>query len=582
MVVERINFDSTRVQAFLSYARADNDFYNGGISWFRGELEQTVRAYTGSDFQIFQDDNIETGETWLKVLDQEIERAQLLIPILTPRFFKSEFCRRELGLFLEYETRTGRDDLILPIYLIEADALENRKKRATDQLAAQLYRRNFADWRGRDIKLRQRDMHREILALGTTLAKCAEAEMSYGLTQDWGASKLTDIVNIFRLGPYNPETLNTPKNAKYKKSTSTISDHHDLQLAQTPGFLSKDDEELIEDSKRRLKRQPWLVGLISVVPFLFVAVGLYLWWPALLSEVSKRAFVQLQQALKTDANDNSIYSFKDCGECPEMMALPSGSFLMGSPDTEEGRNDDEGPQHEVTIGYRFALSKYEVTRAQFARFVADEEYEAMECRYWNNEDWVRDPNRDWRDPGYEQGEDDPVTCVSWTDAQAYVRWLSNETKSAYRLPSEAEWEYAARAGTATPYFWGAEADSVCDYANVLDKTGRKINQFDRFASLCDDKHPQTAPVGSYSANDFGLHDMAGNVWEWVEDPRHGSYERAPIDGSAWTEDGSSWRVNRGGSWGFNPWNLRSANRRAFDPDERYFDIGLRVAKTLGR
>ena len=256
--------------------------------------------------------------------------------------------------------------------------------------------------------------------------------------------------------------------------------------------------------------------------------------------------------------------------------------LDGLPDAEEGRNDDEGPQREVTIGYRFALSKYEVTRAQFAQFVADEEYEAMGCRYWNNEDWVRDPNRDWRDPGYEQGDDDPVTCVSWADAQAYVRWLSNETKSAYRLPSETEWEYAARAGTATPYFWGANADLVCDYANVLDKTGRKINRFERFASLCDDKYPQTAPIGSYSANDFGLHDMAGNVWEWVEDPRHSDYEGAPTDGSAWTEDGSSWRVNRGGSWGFNPWNLRSANRRAFDPDERYFDIGFRVARTLGR
>lgn len=580
--------DIMQLHVFLSYTHADDTHHEGDISWLRDTLETKVRKLTGNnEFRIFQDVDIQPGEIWSDKIDQALERAHLFIPILTHHYFKSDFCRGELTSFLKYEARVSRKDLILPIYLTNAKSLDDRDCRAGDILATQLYKRKHKDWRRFAFDLRGRDADVEISNFAKTLAKRTEAETQNASGADDQKSKLHFLLQAVGAGRVNREFLWPPAVAVRGRHKVEIGHSHSPQLAQTPGFLSKDDEELIEesrrlinDSKRRLKRQPWLVGLFSVAPFLLIAAGLYFWSPTLVSEQSQRAFVKLQQALKTDVDDNSIYSFEDCGRCPEMMALPSGSFLMGSPDTEEGRNDDEGPQHEVKIGYLFALSKHEVTCAQFEDFVSEEDYEAKGCRFWDNESWPYDSNRSWRNPGYEQTDDDPVVCVSWEGARAYVRWLSKRTGEIYRLPSEAEWEYAVRAGSTTQYFWGEDADTVCDYANVFDKIGRKVNRFDRFASLCDDKHPQTAPVGSYSANEFGLHDMAGNVWEWVEDPRHGSYEGAPIDGSAWAEGGSSWRINRGGSWGFNPWNLRSANRRAFEPDERYFDIGFRVARTI--
>ena len=272
-------------------------------------------------------------------------------------------------------------------------------------------------------------------------------------------------------------------------------------------------------------------------------------------------------------------TFKDCAECPEMVLIPAGEFVMGSPESEEERQDDEGPQHTVRIERPFALGKYEVTRGEFAAFVRETGHEASRCMYHTGGEW-KNGSKDWRDPGYEQTDRDPVACVSWDDAKAYLGWLSRESRNAYRLASASEWEYAARAGTTTARFWGESADRACGYANVHDRSSKSENAFDWVHHGCDDGYAQTAPVGSFAANAFGVYDMLGNVLEWTEDCLNESYEGAPSDSSAWRSGECETRVLRGGSWYDLPGNVRAASRFWFGTRHRISGFGFRVARTL--
>ena len=269
-----------------------------------------------------------------------------------------------------------------------------------------------------------------------------------------------------------------------------------------------------------------------------------------------------------------------CSDCPEVVAIPAGRFIMGSPDDdpENWGPEREGPQHEVTITHSFAIGKYEVTRAQFARFIAETGDIGGGCFDWNGRTWEPDPARDWRNPGFAQTDHDPVVCVKWDDAAAYTRWLSNKTGQRWRLPSEAEWEYAARAGTTTLRHWGNSADEGCRYANFSDQTLWQALKVEP-AARCADGHVYTAPVGSLLPNAFGLHDMLGNAWEWTADCWHDGYQGAPTDGSARDDPGCVRRVNRGAGWNSNPRNVRSGNRGNYAGIYRYNIIGFRVART---
>ena len=163
-------------------------------------------------------------------------------------------------------------------------------------------------------------------------------------------------------------------------------------------------------------------------------------------------------------------TFRDCPGCPEMVVVPSGRFQMGSPSSDKGRLDDEGPVHEVTIARPFAVGVNEVTRGEFARFAeATGRSTGNNCWSYESGEWKARSGRHWRDPGFSQTDEHPVVCVRWNDAQAYVRWLSGETGEAYRLPSEAEWEYVARAGTRTAWYWGESESGQCRYANGADE-----------------------------------------------------------------------------------------------------------------
>ena len=244
--------------------------------------------------------------------------------------------------------------------------------------------------------------------------------------------------------------------------------------------------------------------------------------------------------------------FRDCPGCPEMVVVPEERFQMGSPESEAGRDDDEGPVHEVTIGRPFAVGVNEVTRGEFAWFVsATGRSMGDSCWTYEGGEWEERSGRHWRSPGFSQTDEHPVVCVDWNDAQAYVRWLSGETGEAYRLLSEAEWEYVARAGTRTARYWGESESGQCRYANGADRTALRHNSGWTTVD-CDDGHYQTAPVGSFSANGFGLRDVLGNVYEWVEDCWNDSYAGAPRDGSAWTSGDCGRRVLRRGPRGHQP------------------------------
>jgi formylglycine-generating enzyme required for sulfatase activity len=283
-------------------------------------------------------------------------------------------------------------------------------------------------------------------------------------------------------------------------------------------------------------------------------------------------------------------TFRDCPDCPEMVVIPSGEFLMGSSPTETERDladvslfeslmakrhmSAEHPQHLVRITQQFALGKYPVTRGEFASFIRQTGY-ATEggCVFHYFNRYNNHPEGSWQDTGFMQTDRDPVVCVNWRDAQAYVAWLnemlrndrSGGGQARYRLPSEAEWEYGARAGQQTPRWWGNDIawnNADCDGCGSLwDKKG-------------------TAPVGSFRPNQFGLWDVLGNAWEWTEDCWNASYDGAPSDGTAWANGDCEQRVMRGGSWDSSPWVLRSTERTNPGTHDATNYIGFRVARTL--
>jgi len=277
-----------------------------------------------------------------------------------------------------------------------------------------------------------------------------------------------------------------------------------------------------------------------------------------------------------DAHAEPGDTFHDCERCPLMVEIPPGSFMMGSPSSEKGRDSNEGPVHRVRIAYSFAVGVFEIRFADWDVCVAAggcggykprtgigiralECMAAGLCGYKPEGDWGRGRQ--------------PVIHVSWHDAQEYVKWLSAKTGHAYRLLSESEWEYAARAGTTTPFHTGRTISTQqANYdGNYTYGSGVKGVYRDR-----------TVAVGSFPPNAFGLHDMHGNVDEWVQDCWNDNYQGAPVDGSAWEswEMDCSRRVLRGGSWFYSPGDLRSADRSGDPAGIRDSYVGFRVARTL--
>ena len=281
-------------------------------------------------------------------------------------------------------------------------------------------------------------------------------------------------------------------------------------------------------------------------------------WARLLKPAAARRGAERRQP---DADKEAGDTYRDCPACPVMVVLPTGAFTMGAPEESTEAGSFERPAHRVTIDHALAMGRTEVTRRQWRACVRD----------GGCDEGALPPARG-------EGPDHPAHHIAWTDARAYVRWLAERTGAPYRLPTEAEWEYAARAGTETPRPWTGGAAAACDHANVGDRAARATGLALEMPHPCDDGVARRAPVGRFGANGFGLQDMIGNVAEWVLDCPSEDYTATPANGSPFIPAGCDLRVVRGGAFDSPTWAARAAARAAFPPNRREATIGFRVVK----
>ncbi|MBP01991.1 MAG: hypothetical protein CMM25_04150 [Rhodospirillaceae bacterium] len=284
-------------------------------------------------------------------------------------------------------------------------------------------------------------------------------------------------------------------------------------------------------------------------------------------------------------------AIKDCSECPNLIVIEPGSFSMGSDHLElmrDGEMRPEGPKHIVNIDKAFAIGTYEITNIEFSAFVKENNFSSPSCETWGGE--FADNSHNWRDPNYGRLplETEPVVCISWLDAQKYVAWLSKKTNKNYRLPSESEWEYTANAGSKDDWPWGQSTKDACLYGNILDKSATlnpKIiagsGTSMTMAATCNDNYQLVAPVGVFKPNKFGVYDMMGNVWEWVQDCSFKYYsEELKNNSSVLSTDKCDKRAIRGGSWR-SRLSRQTTSFRGRDPEDRAYQLfGFRVARDL--
>ncbi len=304
------------------------------------------------------------------------------------------------------------------------------------------------------------------------------------------------------------------------------------------------------------------------------------------SEAREQASPRPTASPTTGGNYRSGQTIKDCDVCPELVVIPAGTFTMGSSAAEQAQakaagalskyTDWENPQHGVRV-QSFAAGKYAVTRGEFSAFVRTTGYQTEAekgdgCFVAKDNAWKKDGSANWRNAGFRQTDAHPVVCVSWNDAQAYAQWISRSSGQPYRLPSEAEREYMTRAGSQSAFWWGDSISTTqANYDGNYSYNGSPKGEY----------RGGTVPVHSFEANPWGLYNVHGNVWEWVEDWFHESYDGAPTDGSAWLSGGEQkYRVLRGGSWYNDPWYLRSAGRNQYAADFSNVNTGFRLARTL--
>lgn len=284
--------------------------------------------------------------------------------------------------------------------------------------------------------------------------------------------------------------------------------------------------------------------------------------------------------------------FRDCEDCPLMVMVPAGTFQMGTAPGGYEAVEPTGEMPAVTLRVptAFAIGAQEITRGQFAVFLERTAAKPPQaCRAWVDGRWTVSAGADWQSPAQPENPEaeHPANCVSWHDAMRYAEWLTEFTGERYRLPSEAEWEYAARGGNPAPRWWGwnsfegVSISDACEHANVYDVSGMRALGFPWPHARCDDRQVEVAPVRTYDANAYGVFDVIGNVSEWTMDCFTGSYPNRPPDSRPWVwEGGCETRVVRGGSWTSRPLQARSTHRAHQAPEYRGSDTGFRVVKEL--
>jgi len=352
--------------------------------------------------------------------------------------------------------------------------------------------------------------------------------------------------------------------AQFKAIAHGLEFERDRRTATVEEFISE------FDTKSRMRSG----AIAGIVLGLAVAVlsGIYLYDGAHLMTSLKAHLVP------GTAPPGSGELFRDCPTCPLMKVLPTGHFAQGEDADSAGGSQLDRPRHAVAIGYPIGIGVYEVTVGEFSEFANATAFHAQGCAGYDGTWRTRDELK-WDDVGYRQTSTHPVVCVSWRDATAYAQWLSEKTGKKYRLPSESEWEYAARAGSDAARPWGDDATAACASANVADRSAAA--QFPGWkVEPCSDGYVYTAPVGTFKPNAFGLYDMLGNAFEWVQDCWHADYQGAPVDGSAWMDANCTEHGLRGGSWFTSPAQVSAMARNRFEQDYRSDSVGFRLVREV--
>jgi formylglycine-generating enzyme required for sulfatase activity len=599
--------------AFLSYTRFDDQNDGGAISQFRIRLANAVRAVTGEQFEIFQDvDGIGLGEKWADKLDQVLDQGRFFIPIVTPSYFMSGACRDELAKFLAVEAERGRNDLVLPIYYIECDVLTDDESRAADPLARTLHERQRQDWRelrfegfeGSRVRRELERLAREIAHARrrTLIEKAAKEERRRAeeearqraeeeerrlAAEKEAAIKRRAVEEARRRAEENARRRAEKRAAIKRQAEEEVrkkAEEEERRRTEEERRLAAEENvrRLTAETQAAMKRQAEEERHRTAEEQRRQAEE---------QEARKKAEeeqhrqVEEQAAIKRQAEEDkaeeeqcrqaaenarrlaaekqaeinrqadaalrgvpgTVFRDIEAPWCPEMVVIPPGEFMMGSPDDDPEAYSAEKPQHKVRIAYSFAVGRYPVTFEEYDHFCESTHRQKP------------------KDGGWGRGRQ-PAINITWDDAKAYVEWLASQTGRPYRLLSEAEWEYACRAGTTTRYWWGDD---------ISPDRGNYMRGF-----LGIRGNNKVVQVGSYPANPFGLYEMHGNVCEWVEDRWHTDYKEAPTDGSAWLEGEGSKVLLRGGDFYNSTKNLRAASRFNWYPDLRSHHNGFRVARTL--
>lgn len=552
---------------FWSYTRSTEAMSRGKLSEMRVRVAMELEVLIGrsAPVQIFQDAaSIPFGTEWDAQINAALRQAHFFIPILTPDFLQSEWCCREVMLFHEREKALGRADLIFPVHYVDVgDTHPERPGDCHDPRVWELLRRRqWVDYRQERLKSADsEEVGRKIsdicLAIRAALrsgpATGAGDRQRQAVAQDTAQQPQPDRAEGPPLPPRGTQGTRSPRGPGWRRALT-----------------------------------PQGIGVLGGVAALSIAGGILLLRPG--GEPPRDNGGGAARAGAPGSAAAPGYpvpvgqAFRDCADCPEMVVVPAGQFVMGTPNAERDRRVDEGPQRGVRLAAPLAVGRAPVTVRQYRAFAtATGRSDPGQCVTITlpGGRWDRVPGRGWQSPGFPQTDDDPVVCVSWEDATAFAQWLAARTGKPYRLPTEAEWEYAARAGTTTAWWWGVDDTAQCKSANAADQTTlREVPGITAAqAARCDDGYAYTSPVGRFAANAFGLHDLVGNVQQWVLDCYQDSYTWAPSDASQTMPAAEcSRRVIRGGAWTFSPQNLRVGSRVAHAANGRFGLVGFRVAR----
>jgi formylglycine-generating enzyme required for sulfatase activity len=551
------------IVGFFSYSRRDDQHSMGALSRLRARIQSELRLQMGRDFRLWQDTAaIPEGARWEGEINKAIAEALFFIPIVTPSAISSAHCSFEYAAFLKREAALGRDDLIFPILYITVEALDDERQWRKSELLKVIGSRQYLDWRKyRHLDPSSPEVALQIEQFCRNIYKALRRPVvtSEERKHEEHAEAKREADEQPRLRKETADVHKRARDEERRKPVVRARHRGRTRLIEQPSSNIDSNGGLAgQIAKRRLSlqlpqgwRPPPAVLAISAALVVVAAAGF--WLATMRSAVAPSSSNIGPLSPEREQALNPKDSFKECANCPEMVVMPAGTFKMGSPADEPGRNADE-VQVNVAIARPFAVSKFATTFDEWNACTAD-----GGCNGYAPQDG-----------GWGRGRR-PVINVSWNDAQAYVAWLSHKTGRTYRLLSEAEREYVTRAGTTTPFWWGSSITATqADYnASFVYGGGTKGVYL-----------AQTVPVASFAANPWGLYQVHGNVWEWTDDCWNDSNSGNPGNGISRMGGDCGRHVVRGGSWFNSPAILRSASRGNYPTDNRNEGFGFRVARTL--